>query len=388
MMQHLDPTIADQAKAADNAALGVFHTKVLELCDKFSIKEAARLLRVSTGYLRTYSNQRNITYADRDNRTPAQKREIKKLWDHYLIHYELRQVEAPTAPVQPGDLEITPGMELKGRKALVKGQNAFLARCNELAELFTVAEAADILGVSHRFLKNFAYNEQITFVGGPSLDVKNEFYDRAAVLAGQNAQIQDAARELNVTTRYLTGYAKHWQLNFVLTDAAAAIAAEGDSDGDHSYMADMCLDDAANEVAVTEVAVTEVAVSTTAAPSAPTAAIQSEIRSEGLEVQFGSGVPSNATPLPDADQLALAEFTPTPPVATIYEGILSLPTPPLPRPPSTRLRLSRSRAQIRSRSRSLGTITLERFENTGNLFVLSGIHPQPVPRYGIPSELC
>ncbi|MDH1933024.1 helix-turn-helix domain-containing protein (plasmid) [Pseudomonas fulva] len=382
MMQHLDPTIADQAKAADNAALGVFHTKVLELCDKFSIKEAARLLRVSTGYLRTYSNQRNITYADRDNRTPAQKREIKKLWDHYLIHYELRQVESPKAPVQPGDLEITPGMELKGRKALVKGQNAFLARCNELAELFTVAEAADILGVSHRFLKNYAYNEQITFVGGPSLDVKNEFYDRAAVLAGQNAQIQDAAKELNVTTRYLTGYAKHWQLNFVLTDAAAAIAAEGDSDGDHSYMADMCLDDAASEVAVTAVAVT-----TTAAPSAPTAAIQSEIRSEGLEAQFGFGLPSTPTPLPDADQLAHIEFTPTLPAAAFDEGILSLPTPPLPRPSSTRLRLSRSRTPVRSRSRSLETITLERFGNAGHLFLPTGIYPQPIPRYGTPSAL-
>ncbi|MCU9528357.1 hypothetical protein [Pseudomonas mosselii] len=382
MMQHLDPTIAEQAKAADNAALGVFHTKVLELCDKFSIKEAARLLRVSTGYLRTYSNQRNITYADRDNRTPAQKREIKKLWDHYLIHYELRQVEAPAAPVQPGDLEITPGMELKGRKALVKGQNAFLARCNELAELFTVAEAADILGVSHRFLKNYAYNEQITFVGGPSLDVKNEFYHRAAVLAGQNAQIQDAAKELNVTTRYLTGYAKHWQLNFVLTDAAAAIAAEGDSEGDHSYMADMCLDDAFNEVAETEVAVTS-----TTAPSVPTAAVQIEIQSEGLEAQFGIGLPSTATPSLDAHPLALAEFTPTLPAAAFDEGTLSLLTATGLRPSPTRLRLSRSRTPIRSRSRSLGTIKLERFENTGHLFLPTGIHPQPVPRYGTPSEL-
>jgi len=384
MMQHLDPTIADQAKAADNAALGVFHTKVLELCDKFSIKEAARLLRVSTGFLRTYSNQRNITYADRDNRTPAQKREIKKLWDHYLIHYELRQVEAPAAPVQPGDLEITPGMELKGRKALVKGQNAFLARCNELAELFTVAEAADILGVSHRFLKNFAYNEQITFVGGPSLDVKNEFYDRAAVLAGQNAQIQDAAKELNVTTRYLTGYAKHWQLNFVLTDAAAAIAAEGDSEGDHSYMADMCLDEAVDEVAVTEVEVTEVEVTTAVAPSVPNAAVQIEIRSEGLEAQFGFGLPSTANPSPDAHPTALAEASPTLPAEALAHGARSLPPGSPPGPLQSRLPLSRPRAHIRYRSRTQGTVTLERFENTGLLFLPTGIPPQPVPRYGTP----
>ncbi|WP_439126334.1 MAG: hypothetical protein ACNJA3_28610 (plasmid) [Pseudomonas rhizophila] len=236
----LNPKLADKAKAAETAALNDFHEKVVKLSETFSIKETARLLRVSTGFLRTHSVQRGVTFADRESRTPAEKRKVKKLWDHYLIHYETRQVQAPTPFVKPGDLAINPGLELKSRRAWVNGQNAFLARCVELSELFTVAEAADILKVSHRFLKTYAYNEQITFVGGPSLDVKNEFYCRAEKLAADKASIQAAAQTLNVTTRFLTGFAKHWQLPFIFPDSVDSIAADPD---DISFMEDMCIDE-------------------------------------------------------------------------------------------------------------------------------------------------
>lgn len=247
----LNPKLANKAKAAETAALNDFHEKVVKLSETFSIKETARLLRVSTGFLRTHSEQRGVTFADRESRTPAEKRKVKKLWDHHLIHYETRQIQAPTPFVKPGDLAINPGLELKSRRAWVNGQNAFLARCVELSELFTVAEAADILKVSHRFLKTYAYNEQITFVGGPSLDVKNEFYCRAEKLAADKSPIQSAAQALNVTTRFLTGFAKHWQLPFILPESVDSAAADTD---DISFMEDMCLDeDGEDDLVMSEV---------------------------------------------------------------------------------------------------------------------------------------
>lgn len=346
MMLDLDPKIAEQAKAADNAALSAFHTKVIELSDKFSIKEAARLLRVSTGYLRTYSGQRGITYADRDNRTPEQKRQLKKLWDHYLIHYELRQVEAPAAPVQPGELEINPGLELKSRQAWVKGQNGFLARCIELAELFTVAEAADILGVTHRFLKTYAYNEQLTFVGGPSLDVKNEFFERAEQLAGVNTPIQEAAKELNVTTRYLTGYAKHWSLSFALTEVAASLDEEDDAEGDHSFIADMCFDEVIEDVAAT-------------ATSTSTSTV------EVLAPAAVAAKPEHVEDKPELD-LQSADL-PAVQVPTIQSHVPFLARAPM-----------RSRPPVRSRS----PVTLVRIENKNQMFPPSAFPPQAVPRYG------
>lgn len=211
-----NPSLAEKAKAAEDAALLQFDEKVVQLSKVFSIKETARLMRVSTGYLRARTNEQGVTFADRENRTPAEKRKVKKLWDHYMIHYDLRQVEAPIPPVQPGELTITPGLELKSRKAWFTRRNVFFERCCELAELFTIAEAAEILKVSHRFLKTFAYNEQVTFVGEPSLDVKNDFYVRAEKLAAEAAPIEKAAKALSVTTRFLTGYAKNWNLPFTL----------------------------------------------------------------------------------------------------------------------------------------------------------------------------
>lgn len=241
---NLDASLVEKAKAADNAALEGFHAKVVKLSQVFSIKETARLMRVSTGYLRTHSEKRGITFADRDSRTPAQKREVKKLWDYYLIHYDIRQVEAPVPPVQPGDLSISPGLELESRKQWFSARNVFFERCCELAELFTILEAAEILKVSHRFLKNFAYNEQVTFVGEPSLDVKNEFYARAEKIACATTPIEQAARALNVTTRFLTGYAKNWELPFAFPPAAAEC---NEGEVDTTFMEDLCLDDDSDE---------------------------------------------------------------------------------------------------------------------------------------------
>lgn len=241
---NLNPKLAEKAKAADDAALEVFHNKAAKLSRFFSIKETARLMRVSTGYLRTHSEKHGITFADRDNRSRLRKRRIKKVWDYYMIHFDLRRVVKPVPPVQLGEIKINPGLELQSRNAWFSRRNVFFERCCELAELFTILEASQILGVSHRFLLNFAYNEQITFVGEPSLDVKNDFYFRAEGLAKDSTPIAVAAKALAVTPRFLVGYAKNWDLPFELpeTSAVATSGEEVDSGAEASFMEDLCID--------------------------------------------------------------------------------------------------------------------------------------------------
>lgn len=232
----LNPKLSERAKAADDAALNDFHGKVLDLAKTFSIKEAARLLRISTGGLRIHAEKHGVTFFDRTKRTQLETRQAKKLWDHYMIHYELRQVQAPARPVQPGDLKITPKLEADGRKALWQGQNVFYERACELAEVFTLVEASKILKVTHRFLKTFAYNEQIVFVGEPSLDVQNEFHRRAVEVA-EVQPIIEAAKVLNVTSRFLFTYVKHWGIPFFGEDSTSS-QLDADSFDEQPYLLD------------------------------------------------------------------------------------------------------------------------------------------------------
>lgn len=163
-VQRIDSNLAAKAKEADNEALQQFHEKVLTLCGGFGIKEAARLLHVSTGYLRTHSEKHGITFADPTGRTKAENRLVKKALEKARTGRELRQVEV-LRPIAPGAIKVTPKQEFDGKKELWQRQNAFYTRAVELAEFLSRHETAKILGVSVRFLKNYAYEWDIDFAG-------------------------------------------------------------------------------------------------------------------------------------------------------------------------------------------------------------------------------
>lgn len=162
----LNSSLAARAKEADDEALEQFHAKVMGLCEKFTIKESARMLGVSTAYLRTHSEKRGITFAGLAGRTKEERREVKKALEAARVGRELRKVET-IRPLQPGILKVTARQEVEGRKALWQRENAFYSRALELAQVFSRHETAKLLGVSVRFLKNYAYEWDIDFAGEP-----------------------------------------------------------------------------------------------------------------------------------------------------------------------------------------------------------------------------
>lgn len=244
----LKPSLVDRAKASDAARQNAFHERVVELSKTFAIKEAARLLRVSTGFLRAHAKKHQVEFADRDSRTRDDKRNVKKLWDHYTIHFDLPKTIGEHRPVQPNELKLTPGQEAEGRKALWNRQIQFYEKARKIAETSTLGEASKLLGVSFRFLKNFAYMWEVTFVGMPSFDVRNAFFERTAALAAIARNGVDAARELNVTPRFLLRYSKNWLLEFPGLEEFVADYSLGRSADTDDFMDDDSFEEVVGQV--------------------------------------------------------------------------------------------------------------------------------------------
>lgn len=162
----VSPTLAAKAKEADEAALREFYLKVQALCGRYTIKEAARLVGISTGRLREYSIEHGFHFLAPTERTKTDRRQVRKAFEIARTTRTVRQVERPRC-VLPGQLRVTPKQELEGRKLLWARQNAFYQRVLELSDVFSLHETAERVEVSVRFLKNFAYEWDIEFAGEP-----------------------------------------------------------------------------------------------------------------------------------------------------------------------------------------------------------------------------
>lgn len=160
----VSPELAAKAKEADEAALRAFHQRIEALVGRYTIKEAARIIGVSTGHLRELSLRHGFHFLAPAERTKADRRKIRKVFEDARLNRTVRQVE-PVRSLLPGQLSVTPRQELEGRKLLVVRQNAFYKRVLELSEVFSLHETAERVQVSVRFLKNFAYDWDIEFAG-------------------------------------------------------------------------------------------------------------------------------------------------------------------------------------------------------------------------------
>jgi phage antirepressor YoqD-like protein len=162
----LDPNMAAKAKAADDAAKHEFYQKVVGFSDTFSVKETSRLLAVSVGWLRTYAVNHGITFPDPTLRTAAEQRAVNRKFDKERpLSRAPRRIQR-TAPTRiPSQAKLTPEQEVLSQRALRRAKAAFHMRVLQLSELFTLREAANILNVSVRFLKNFGYEWDIEFCG-------------------------------------------------------------------------------------------------------------------------------------------------------------------------------------------------------------------------------
>lgn len=164
----LDPNLAAKAKAADDAAKEEFHQKVVGFSDTFSVKETSRLLAVSVGWLRNYATKHGITFPDPTLRTAVEQRAVNRKFDKERpLSRAPRRVQR-TAPTRiPSQAKLTPSQEVLSQRALRRAKAAFHQRVLELSEVFTLREASELLTVSVRFLKNFAYEWDIEFCGEP-----------------------------------------------------------------------------------------------------------------------------------------------------------------------------------------------------------------------------
>ncbi|MGE8067099.1 hypothetical protein [Pseudomonas sp. NPDC089569] len=158
------PEMAAKALAADNDAKREFFEKVVEFSKTFSVKETSRLLKISVGWLRDYAADKGITFPDPLTRSKEEQRAVNRQFEKLRPLKELRKVE-PVARALPGQLQLTPELEVLSRRALRRATAAFHKRVTELAEVFSLHEAAEILNVGVRYLKNFGYEWDIQFCG-------------------------------------------------------------------------------------------------------------------------------------------------------------------------------------------------------------------------------
>lgn len=158
------PEMAAKALAADHEAKREFFEKVVEFSKTFSVKETSRLLKISVGWLRTYSAEKGITFPDPLTRSKEEQRAVNRQFEKLRPLKELRKVE-PVARALPGQLQLTPELEVLSRRALRRAKVAFHKRVTELAEVFSLHEAAELLNVGVRYLKNYGYEWDIQFCG-------------------------------------------------------------------------------------------------------------------------------------------------------------------------------------------------------------------------------
>jgi phage antirepressor YoqD-like protein len=158
------PEMAAKALVADNEAKREFFEKVVEFSKTFSVKETSRLLKISVGWLRTYSAEKGITFPDPLTRSKEEQRAVNRQFEKLRPLKELRKVE-PVARALPGQLQLTPELEVLSRRALRRAKVAFHKRVTELAEVFSLHEAAELLNVGVRYLKNYGYEWDIQFCG-------------------------------------------------------------------------------------------------------------------------------------------------------------------------------------------------------------------------------
>lgn len=163
----VSPELAAKAKQAEELALQDFYRKIEPLCGRYTMKEAARIVGISAGRLREISVDQGFHFLAASEREDSDRRRIRKDFAEARQTRTVRQVEKAAPVVQPGQLRVSPGQELEGRKRLWQRQNAFYEKVCTLAEVLTLKETAERVGVSVRFLKNFAYDWDVEFRDEP-----------------------------------------------------------------------------------------------------------------------------------------------------------------------------------------------------------------------------
>ncbi len=151
------------AQHFESDALREFHAQVVQLATRFTAKEAARAMQVTTAHMRSYGIKKGIVWASPEGRTAIQLRRMRK---ELMELGEITRVSRlqPIRPSPgPNGLVLTPAQELDSRKALWNAENQFIELVAELAKTHTLYQVHRKTKVNLRALRKLAYNHSIVF---------------------------------------------------------------------------------------------------------------------------------------------------------------------------------------------------------------------------------
>jgi hypothetical protein len=151
------------AQLVQSDALREFHEQVLKLAKRFTAKEAARAMLVTTQHMRSYGIKHDIQWASPEGRTPIQLRRLRKELMELGEETRVKRL-APIRPSPgPNGLVLTPAQEFDSRKAWWNAENEVIQLVATLAKTHTLHEVRRKTKLKLRSLRKMAYNHSIVF---------------------------------------------------------------------------------------------------------------------------------------------------------------------------------------------------------------------------------
>lgn len=148
----------------ESDALREFHAQVLKLSIRFTAKEAARAMGVSTHHMRKYGIDFAIEFATPEGRTPIQLRRLRKELMELKEETRVKHLQPISPSPGPKGLILSPAQERDSRKALWASENKFIELVADLAKTQTLYQVHRKTKVNLRALRKIAYDHSIVFV--------------------------------------------------------------------------------------------------------------------------------------------------------------------------------------------------------------------------------
>lgn len=156
--------LATLAKAVDDQVVSAFRARVADLSKTYTERETSVICNVSINMIHKLKVDMDLTFADRSVRTKDEQAWITRMFKIHRAETQARVIQKKS-PVSPGSIKVTPKVEAAGRVNLWTREKIFLAKVVEYAKTMTFAETCQLTGMSQRGMRNFAYENEISFSG-------------------------------------------------------------------------------------------------------------------------------------------------------------------------------------------------------------------------------
>lgn len=138
--------------------------RMRETSDQFSIRQVASIHSMSVPGLKAFAERHNISF--RDTSGVRSKRVSSELLDRERQHVQAMRYRSFTRDrVTSIDSEkITPALRELAKRRDLEESNKFVRLLVELSKTHTKEQATRELGISPSFMRNIAYEHQLTFI--------------------------------------------------------------------------------------------------------------------------------------------------------------------------------------------------------------------------------